>query len=180
MPESKTIGNFDIFQEDKTGFRIKASFSGNDFKKEWSRCNYLSNYIAEYSAYNFDPGDKTENLISTVLNEMIERLSLLTQEDSPISVTLKESGDHIIIDVENMIYPDKFNMYERVIQKINTEEIGKLYLENITIDPVSEVNELEFGFVMLANDFKCRISSRIQDDGRTTTRIAIKNEEARV
>ena len=179
MSTNRIIGKYEYKESGKIDFKMKISFCADDFKKEWTRCNYTANYIAEYSAYNFDPGDKAENLISTVINELVERLALISEKKARLSVSLALEDDILIVDVENRISADKRDMYEKTVARINNENIDKLYMDNITANPVEEENEFEFGLVMLVNDYRCRIGSLIVDGGTAVTRLIIDNEEVK-
>ncbi|MFW5799587.1 MAG: slr1658 superfamily regulator [Spirochaetota bacterium] len=177
MPSnSKIIGNFDKISNQKEEFLLKLEFSVDDFKSMWKRCNLVSNYIAEYSSYNFEPEDKAENLISTVINELIEFITPISEDNTKVDISFKQYKDNILFEIGNVLKSEKIKEYENILENINKKNIEELYF-NIISQLETEDNNKEFGLLMLANDYKGNISSKLYEKEKAITRVLIENEE---
>ena len=158
-------------------FVLEFTLQAEDFKSEWTRCNLLANYIAEYTAYQFTQRERAENLISTIANEMLEAAVTLTQDDSAVSINIKQGEHglevHACYKIHSELvtpYQDFINMLEKTSQKI--------YFDLLTQKSLPEQHFNQLGLVMLTHDFGAQITIYpLQDSDQICTKILISNEE---
>jgi hypothetical protein len=169
------IGDFENSLQKPELFKIVLNFLVDDFKKDWRRCNLVSNYIAEYSGTNFKHEDQIENLISTISNEMIESLFLLSKDNTYIKITFKNLKDEMLFELENVIKEDNMELYKNIIENINKGDVDSQYLECLN-KTFNEENNIRLSLLMIANDYDGKISSKIDNDN-VVTKVLIGKEE---
>jgi hypothetical protein len=69
-------------------FAIELTFPVHEFQQDWKQCSLLANYIAEYTAYQFDQQERAENIISTIANELLEAIVCLAPDESDLFLHL--------------------------------------------------------------------------------------------
>jgi hypothetical protein len=169
------IGDFENSLKKPELFKIVLNFLVDDFKKDWRRCNLVSNYIAEYSGTNFKHEDQIENLISTISNEMIESLFPLSKDNTNIRISFKNLKDDMMFEIENVIKEDNMELYKNILENINNGNVDSQYIECLN-NSYSEENNIRLSFLMIANDYDGKISSKIDNDN-VVTKVLIGKEE---
>jgi len=161
MEANMQIMNSGAEESSKPLFTIEFALQNQDFHSEWTRCSLLANYMAEYVAYQFTERGRAENLISTVVNEILEAITYLTPGESSMSIRCSQLTDMIRLDMDFSVRSDVLEPYMEFMQKF--DDIENRYLELLTGEVNLDVNFNQLGLVMLAHDFNVRIDSQLDD-----------------
>jgi hypothetical protein len=175
---SVTIGKKIDFDSINETLKLKFTTTISSLKEDWRRCNLLANYIADYASYNFAAKDKADNLISTIINEIIESIVKISEKNASISLTIRQFGPNILVDVTSELESSKIDYYKDLIQRVNQDNIETLYYEHFNHNPKSSFENIEFGMIMLACDYHAQINATFQNnDPHVSTQIMVNSKE---
>ncbi len=118
-----------------------------DLKKSWGKCGDSANYIASYMAHEFQNPDKALNIISVVLNELLEYLFDACEIDSSIFISLSLEEDSFSISCQTKLIPElECQQYIEHAEKLQKD------------DWITESeNPNHFRFAFLIQDYECNI-----------------------
>ena len=149
-----------------------------NFQKEWRRCSMLANYIAEYTAYQFDRREWAENLISTVVNDFLETVVRLSPRKIEMTLRCLQYPDTLLLEVQQKLAPAMEQPFYDFLKQACAEDVNDLYFQLLTDTdrPAPSFNQL--GLVMLVHDFGARLAARTDEQGgMISTRVFIPTQE---
>lgn len=135
-----------------------------DLLRDNRRYNLLSNYIGEYTKFNFEKKDRAENLISTVLYELVSYLVSLSNSENNINVSFNNTESKIIFNLMTAIKKENKEKIETLYQKLNKEDISNYFLELLANSDKELSIENDYGLFMIVNDYNAIISSRFNTE----------------
>lgn len=159
-------------------FAFEMTLLARDFQAEWKRCNMLANYFAAYVAYQFGHKERAENLISTIMNELLEAAVRLAPVHSDLFIGCTQTGDGLQLDARHIIRAEAVLPYLAFLEELNGNDNDRHYLDLLTTEskPTEYFNQL--GLMMLAHDFGVRLSAQPdQNTDHYNTQIFIPNQE---
>ncbi len=130
-----------------------------DFITDNRRYNLLSNYIGEYTKFNFEKKDRAENLISSVLYELVSYLVDLSNRENSISINFNNTESKVIFNLKTSILKESKEEIETLYQKLNREDISKYFLELLSNSDKELSIENDYGLFMIVNDYNANIAS---------------------
>lgn len=149
-----------------------------NFQKEWRRCSMLANYIAEYTAYQFDRREWAENLISTVVNDFLETVVRLSPRKNEMTIRCAQYQDNLLFEVKQKLALEMAPPFHAFLKQACADDVNELYFQLLTSAdrPTPSFNQL--GLVMLVHDFGARLAARTDEKGGTiSTRVFIPTKE---
>jgi hypothetical protein len=157
---------------------IRLVVPANDFALDWRRYNLIANYIAEYSAYRFEPKDAAENLISSVFYELIEYVVKCSRREAKLDIRLYAGDSLLSFDVASSFSREEVAQLEAFLRELLDRDLDELYRGLLTADLDSTAGRRELGLAMVAHDYHARISASIDEDsGGVTLRALVRMEE---
>ena len=160
------------------GLRFELEVMAVDFHEEWKRCNMVANYVAEYAAYQFPRRELAENLISTVLNEMLESSCHLVPQRSMLKLTLVENEGFLKIEIEHGLDIPMLQAYPAFIAGLEQTFSDEEYITLLTTETNAPVFFNQLGLAMVAHDFKATLSFRpAAGSGRSATIVRLPTKE---
>lgn len=157
---------------------INAVFKAQDFLSDGRRCDLLSNYIGEYLKYFFDKKDRSENLISTVIYELLTYLVNCANLDGDVQVSINHNQENIIFDLSSSINEESKDSIVALFNILSDGNVGDYFISLLT-NPYDElVIRADYGLFMILHDYKAQIA--LSYDEKTDDlcmQIAIKCEE---
>ena len=129
------------------------------FIEDWNLCSALSNYLSTYISYEFEKTELAENLISMVLNELLEAVCFSSADNTQFFLTLQHTdNDGLKIDIRHNVRPEIRDNYCAFIKELGALEDpaarNDLYMNLLTeesADDLSGFNQL--GLAMIVSDF---------------------------
>ena len=74
-----------------------------DFMVKWERCSLTSDYLAQYQSYSFYLSRKVEILLSTIINELIEKaVKFSSDQNKLITISIRHFKDYVQIESVNV------------------------------------------------------------------------------
>jgi hypothetical protein len=171
------IGEFDL-PASALHFTVELSIQAEDLQVNWSRCNMLANYIAEYVAYQFSEREWAENLISTVVNEFLEAVVQTAPAGTTLDIVCRHYDGILLLDLTYALRPDLLAVYTSFLSRLCVPPIDELYLAHLTAAerPSPAFNQL--GLLMLVHDFHVRIAAQLEPPtGLIAVRVSVPTQE---
>jgi len=153
------------------GLKIEVGLNAGDFLLEWKRSALVANYLADFMAYEYPHREMAENLISTVLNELIEAAYRLAVDRSPLQLLLRTEDGHLIIALDHQCQPGLSSTYREFVGQLVQGSDGPLYFQLLEAETRPEPLFNQFGLAMIAHDFSGQIT--VEDLGTTQLRTTI-------
>ena len=153
------IGEFGHHPVASERFQVDVTIPAQDIQLHWRRCNMLANYLAEYSAYQFQEREWAENMISTIVNEFLEAIVVLAPPETALRVRCLQLPQNLQIEIEHDVQPDLIDLYAHLFQELNSPRLDELYYELLTAHQRLPISFNQFGIVMLAHDFQAQIAA---------------------
>ena len=163
--------------ETAQGLRLELEFTVADFQQEWKRCNMVANYVAEYAAYQYPRREMAENLISTVVNELLEALTPLVPATGSLSIICKETKESLVLEITHSViskFQENFPAFLNNLEKSNSDGF---YLKLLTESNESSPAFNQLGLAMLVHDFKVKIECEPQGVDVFITKVRISTRE---
>lgn len=166
-------------QDTAPGLRFELEVMAADFHEEWKRCNMVANYIAEYAAYQYPRRELAENLISTVLNEMLESSCRLVPQRSMLKLIIGEEPGFLRIEIEHGLEMALLQAYPDFLALLEGSFTDEQYLDLMTTEATTSPHFFnQLGLAMVAHDFKAALSFRpAVGSGRSSTIVRLSTKE---
>lgn len=177
MSAEKVIGDFQKAGVGATP-HIQLVVPANDFTLDWRRYNLVANYLAEYSAYRFEPKDAAENLISSVFYELLEYAGRCSRREAKLDIRLYAGENLLRFDVASSFSREEAAQLESFLRELAARDLDELYRRLLTADLDSPAGRRELGLAMVAHDYHAGISASIDEEsGGVTLRALVRREE---
>ena len=129
---------------------IQLNLETADFSANWSHCDQISTYLARVAGSDSPDAFLHTNLLSTVLNELLEIAFENNQPQGALNCSLERRGhaDRVVLQIP--VNAGHAAFYRDSIAKAQQVAVNDLYLEALLGE-----NSLPpgFGFMQLAVDF---------------------------
>ncbi|MDA1353782.1 MAG: hypothetical protein O3A01_04835 [bacterium] len=145
--------------------RVDYTFIPIDYIAHWSRCGITADYLAEYQAFNFEKRDRVKNILSTIINELLENAVKFSADAyKEISISIYNYADTISIQTINSTYRRQAEHFDGYVQKLLDEDPEELFIENIMKNAENEKSASQLGLITLVKDFNAKIGAKIIPD----------------
>jgi hypothetical protein len=173
-----TIGDFAKLDAKDIKPHIRLNLPVRDFTLDWRRCNLVANYVAEYVSYYFDQRDRAENLVSSVLYELMEHLVSSARDETAVDVGFSTAGEWLVFEISFFMPPEEQSRLKELLGEINTRDIDSYYMEVLENGPEKAGPKNAMGIVMIAHDYRAHLSALLHEDGEpSVVRAYIGQEE---
>lgn len=133
-----------------------------DLVAHWGRCGMSADYMASYLAYDFENAAGAQNVISTVLNELVENIVKFSS-DKRIEVTasIVHYGEFVCITTENVTNATRATELALTMEQLVSQDLDELFsaLVERTVATKEAVSKL--GLLTLIKDYKAQLGVRI-------------------
>jgi hypothetical protein len=169
LPETMTILPTFTSQPEDT---LKVCFKPMDVERQWIRCATIANFVAAYfQDVNADPALPPiidTNLLSTVLNELIEnaaKYSADRQQENVLIVYIFKNA--LYISITNVATQAQAN---KVAQQLNVDknadELEEMYMNRLqeVAEDASVQRSAGLGLLMLQKDYPIQLKATINKE----------------
>jgi hypothetical protein len=178
LSSTELIGNFTSSEDEGALSHLQLIVPVKDFSLDWRRYNLISNYIAEYSSYQFEHKDKAENLISSVFYELIEHMVSSSRHEAKLDIKFFVGEQWILFDLSSSFSTEGFQKITEILNRLLNTDIDSYYTSLLEEDLDKPDNKRILGLAMLAHDYNAQLSaSKEADTGAVTLRARIRQEE---
>ena len=159
-------------------FAIELTFPARDFQSDWKQCSLLANYIAEYTAYQFEQQERAENIISTITNELLEAIVYLAPPQSDLIIRVEQQETGLQLNSSHLVHAELIAPYTEFLEELSPDSADAPYLRLLTAPETPDRYFNQLGLMMLSHDFGARLARIPQSQtDRVCTQLFIPNEE---
>lgn len=178
MSATELIGNFDAPELKDRQTHVRLTVPVKDFALDLRRYNLVSNFVAEYGAYYFEPKDRAENLISSVLYELVEHLSAAARHEARLDILFASTAQWLLFELSSSFSREALHSFREMLAELLQADLGTYYTALLEEDAEGAAGKRVLGLAMIAHDYHGRLSASIQaDSGAVTLRTCIGREE---
>ncbi len=171
MAEGVHIGDTINFDSDVDNC-FALTFLPLDFFDNWERGSLLSNFAADYFRHNF-PTEREHNLISTVLNELIENAVKFSKNKStPVEITMKKRKTSLLVKACNSLPRHQRDRFVRICEELFERDLDSLYVKRIESD-VDDPHASGIGLILVKKDYCSGVSFDFSDDSSRKPTVAV-------
>ena len=161
--------------EDEIDNLLSLTFLPLDFFDNWERGSMLSNFAADYFRHNF-PSNEEHNLISTVLNELIENAVKFSRNNSmPVTIMLKKRSNHLMIKAVNSLPRHRQDSFMEKCKEIFDKDLEQLYVDRVHSN-LEKATGSGIGLILIKKDYCEALSFEFFDDDTSCPHVAITAE----
>ena len=148
---------------------IRLSLFPRDMAMQWKRCGLTADFVAGFFSYRYPRCRRSQNSLSTILNEMVENaVKFSSPDDSPIEIALFDVDHEIVLQVDNWADQEQATRFlEQARALFDAVDIEACYIETIrrsAEDPGSS----GIGLLTLIHDFQVALGVRLTPGGSAT------------
>lgn len=141
---------------------------------KWQRCSLTANFISTLHSPNPKPQDKLNNIVSTILNELLETaIRYSADKNQTINMGFSSKGSKLYFELTlNCDTLDVFQFqrfYRNYLEKDATEDA---MIQLIEADPTSEKTSFALGLLSLKQDYGAEIGFKIEPEKKHLYKIA--------
>ena len=178
MSAIETFGNYGRTEAAGAATHIRVVIPVNDFTADWRRYNLVSNYLAEYSAYQFAQKDRAENLISSVFYELIEHVTRSSRREAMLDIRFGTADQWLRFDVASSFAKEEAAGFKAFMLELGRQELETVYRQMLETELEAAAGRRVIGLVMIAHDYHAELSAQLDPDtGAVSLRALIGEQE---
>lgn len=130
--------------------------------ENWKKCSLVSNFFANYQSFNFNDQEKVINILSTVINELLENAVKFTSDKNKlVSISLKHFDSKVSIETINLSNTKNITKLKDLIHKLEKSDPDTMILEQIEKTALGDLNESGLGLLTILRDFHANLGIKI-------------------
>jgi len=134
------------------------------FGQHWKHCALVSNYLATFTSELLEKSDVHANLVSTVLNELLEVVFRRNAGVGQISITLTGGAPRLVVKISVPVDDKDRAFYMDMAAMVARKDVDVLHQEQI-IQPTDEESNLSLGLLELAAVYQAILQVTPGEDG---------------
>ena len=158
--------------------RISLRLQARDFSRDWRRYNLVANYVAEYASYFFAHKDRAENVISSVLYELLEYIVGMSLDDSELALGLNMHDGRLFFEIATSgATREGFGQHQELLADLSQGDLDGLYRRMLVSDSEGQGGRGSLGIAMLAHDYRAEFSTSVDPAGAVAMSASIGQDE---
>lgn len=127
---------------------------------EWTRCSEAADFVARYFAHDFGDRELAGNVLSTVVNELLENAVKFSSDKSiPAGLTVREYAERMSIVSRNVASPSQAVAFGDAVARLAHGDPEQMFADRIASPP--ETGGAGIGLIMLRKDYGARVGVRV-------------------
>src|SRR3954468_12200586 len=110
---------------------VELSLGADAFARNWSHCDQVANYLAQLVAHDRPDSFYYANLLSTVLNELLESVFARQQRQGTVTCTLLRDGPEDRIELLIPVDADARAFYEQTVAAARDSGVSEVYTRTL-------------------------------------------------
>jgi hypothetical protein len=156
---------------------VQLDLDASALTADWRHCDQVANYLARIASFDRTDTFLYSNLLSTVLNELLEVAFFHHKAAGTMRCTLLRGGVNDRIELTLPVDADSREFYRRGVAEAQSAKVGKLYTRALLAE---QPLDRRVGLLELAADYGARISlDDSKGDGELTLQIDVRLDEGR-
>lgn len=133
---------------------------------EWTRCGETADFVARYFAHDFGDREIAGNVLSTVVNELLENaVKFSSDKNVPAHLIVREYAERLRIVTRNVATPAQAAAFGAAVARLAEGNPEAMFAERVASPP--ETGGAGIGLVVLRKDYGARVGVRVtpSDEG---------------
>lgn len=127
---------------------------------EWTRCSEAADFVARYFAHDFGDRELAGNVLSTVVNELLENAVKFSSDKSiPARLTVREYAERVSIVSRNVASPRQAAAFGDAVARLAHGDPEQMFADRIALPP--ETGGAGIGLIMLRKDYGAKVGVRV-------------------
>lgn len=146
-----------------------------DMIAHWDRCGATADWAANLLAYNFDHRAAAANVLSTVINELLENaVKFSSDKRRPIRLRVAQRADRVLIETENTADVAQARVLEAHVAAMFADR-GALFGRLVARAAAGEVGAPGIGLLVVRRDFGATLGVELSplDDDEHLVRVRV-------
>jgi hypothetical protein len=153
-----------------------------DLVAHWRRCSISADFLASYMAYDFADRPVAMNVLSTVINELIENAAKFSVDKrQPVRIAVHQHGDVVRIEASNASAAERVEAFRLRLSEILSADPEALFLRHLEAAAAAPPGTPGVGLVVLRKDYRAVLGAQIapRADGLfdVTVQVRLPTEE---
>jgi hypothetical protein len=145
------------------------------FAADWNHCDQVANYLAQLVSHDRPDTFLYANLLSTVLNELLEVIHARHQPPGAVKCSLRRSGRTDHLEFRIPVDPEARGFYLRSVSAAESPAVAERYARALL---GSETPDRALGFLELAADYGAQFSiEELAGDAEIRLRVQVTLED---
>lgn len=123
------------------------------FAQHWKHCDLVANYLATFTSELLHKTDSHANLVSTVLNELLEVVFRRNAEQGEIGITLKGDATQIVVEISVPVREGDHQFYQEMAELVQRADRDDLHRQHLEKDADDE-QDLALSLLELAASYE--------------------------
>ena len=134
-----------------------------EFISHWRRCGMVADFLANYQSFNFSNRKKAMTTLSTIINELLENaVKFSSDQNKEVRLSLRHNNNKIVIETINISDRKAASNLELFIQKLNNENVEKLFFDQIEFTATNATDISGLGLLTLIKDYNAQLGISIK------------------
>ncbi len=139
-----------------------------DLIMNWRRCGLTADYMASFFAYHFVDVPRATNLLSTVINEMVENCVQYSADTrTPVSISASHFGEIVTLETTNRSHSAQVEVFTSFMDRLLIEDAESLFLARIELNALLDEDTSGLGLITVKKDYLSGIGVRVIFDHNT-------------
>lgn len=177
-----TVIQYGLYKKPKIKKKAKANLSLNfvfplEFMKNWERCSLASDFLAEYESFSFKKNKKAVNLVSTIINELMENaIKFSSDQNKLVTVNITHYDHAILLEATNMTEKENVQKLQRFVKDLESKSPDELFFELLSNLENTDTSMSGLGLITIVKDFNASlgIMAAPLTEGDSIFRISIR------
>ena len=158
MPQSST--------RDSMKQLITLRLGAAGFGQHWKHCDLVANYLATFTSELLNKSESQENLVSTVLNELLEVVFRRNSGAGEIGITLSGDKKQLVVEILVPVGEADREFYTEMAQLVRRQDRDELHTQQLA-EPQAEEHNLSWSLLQLATVYEAILGVIDVGDGNS-------------
>jgi hypothetical protein len=133
-----------------------------DVVAHWGRCGMSADFMASYLAYDFENAAGAQNVISTVLNELVENIVKFSSDQRvAVTASLVHYGEFVCITTENVTNAARATELAFTMEQLVSQDLDELFSALVERNVATKEAISKLGLLTLIKDYNAQLAVRI-------------------
>ena len=160
---------------------VAIEMPGPDLVAHWRRCGLSADFLAGYVAYDFENRTVAMNVLSTVINEVLENAAKFSVDSvSPVRIGVTQHGDRLRIEATNLVQTERARTFEQRLIEVLESDPEDIFLRRV-LRAESLPGDPGLGLIVLRKDYAARIAAKVEpredELSAVTVQVTLRSEE---
>ena len=150
--------------------KVSFQFSLDKFIYDGSSMDsYFADTIGSYFSYIYDNKEEVENIIATVIYELIDYFTFIASNNDFLSINIFDGikDKYFLIEFSDMNLSDNnFDNFVELLKTISFKSVRNEYMAILEDNKKEVYVEKKFCILFLVADYKAKFSSEIDEDSK--------------